>query len=103
MKAEIKNATATYTGGGIYIYYGQLQDGTFFRAGDCEDFIEICNADTSKEDADYCEFYEVHRVKTLNGEEYKAFWNEMLLWIIENKPEGNYQAYELERRMIKEN
>ena len=101
MKVEIKNAMATYTGGGIYIYYGQLVDGTFFRTGDCEDFIEICNADTSKEDADYCEFYEVHRVKTLNGEEYKVFWNEMLLWIIENKPEGNYQTYELEKRMIK--
>lgn len=102
MKKEIKNATAIYTGGGFYIYYGQLEDGTYFRAYDDWDFIEICDFDTSVEEADYYEFYEEHSLGVLVKEDYKTFWNEMLLWIIHNVPEGNYQADELESRMIEE-
>ena len=100
MKREIKNATAIYTGGNIYIYYGQLVDGNWFRACDGEEFIEICNADTSTEEADYYEFYEEHSIETLTKKEYEVFWNEMLLWIIHNAPKGNYQVYDLEKRMI---
>ena len=98
---EIKNATAIYTGGGLYIYYGKLSDGNWFRAYDEWECIEICNADTSSEDADYNEFYEEHGIETLVKDDYKTFWNKMLRWIIDNKPKGNYQSYELERRMIK--
>lgn len=101
MKREIKNATAIYTGGNIYIYYGQLKDGNYFRACDDWECIEICDSDTSVEEADYNEFYEEHKFEILVNEEYETFWNEMLLWIIHNAPEGNYQTDELERRMIK--
>ena len=101
MKREIKNATAIYTGGGLYIFYGQLTDGNWFRAYDEWECIEICNSDTSVEDADYSEFYEEHTVETVTGEAYEIFWNEMLNWIISNKPEGNYDSDDLERRMIK--
>ena len=101
MKKEIKNATAIYTGGGLYIFYGPLTDGNWFRAYDEWECIEICNADTSTEEADYNEFYEEHIIETLVNDEYKTFWNEMLLWIIHNAPEGNYQVDDLERRMIK--
>lgn len=102
MKTQIKNATAIYTGGGVYIYYGQLTDGNWFRACDDWEGIEICDSDTSVEEADYNEFYEEHTLKILDGNEYKTFWNEMLLWIIHNIPEGNYQVDDLENRMIKE-
>ena len=100
MKREIKNATAIYTGGNLYIYYGQLTDGNWFRAYDEWECIEICDSDTSVEEAYYNEFYEEHKFETLVNEEYETFWNEMLLWIIHNAPEGNYQADDLERRMI---
>lgn len=100
MKREIKNATAIYTGGNIYIYYGQLLDGNWFRTCDDWEGIEICDSDTSVEEADYYEFYEEHTFESLEGDEYKTFWNEMLLWIIHNAPEGNYQVDDLERRMI---
>ena len=100
MKKEIKNATAIYSGGGVYIYYGQLTDGNWFRVCDSEDFIEICNSDTSVDEADYYEFYEKHSICTLTGEEFETFWNEMLLWIIHNAPEGNYSFDELETRFI---
>ena len=101
MKKVIKNAMADYTGGNIYIYYGQLTDGNWFRATDDWEGIEICNADTSTEEANFNEFYEEHAFECLDGDEYKIFWNEMLLWIIHNAPEGNYQVDDLERRMIK--
>lgn len=97
---KIKYATAQYTGGGIYIYYGQLEDGSYFRGCDDWEWIEICDTDTSMDAADYYEFYEEHRVCTLNGKEYETFWNEMLLWIIHNAPKGNYSVDELESRMV---
>ena len=102
MKREIVNATAIYTGGNIYIYYGQLSDGNYFRA--CDDWtgIEICNSDTSVDEADYYEFYAEHSIESLGGEEYITFWNEMLLWIIHNAPEGNYSVDELEERVIED-
>lgn len=100
MKRKIKNATAIYTGGNIYIYYGQLSDGNWFRACDEWECIEICDSDTGVEEADYNEFYEEHKFETLVNEEYETFWNEMLLWIIHNAPEGNYQAGDLEKRML---
>jgi hypothetical protein len=99
---KIKNANACYTGGGIYVYYGELENGLFFRACDGWEFIELCNADTSTEEADYIEFYDEHRVETLNGCEFNAFWNKMLNHIVENRPDGNYQAYELEKRLLKD-
>ena len=97
---KIKDASAQYTGGGVYIYYGQLEDGNYFRACDGDDFIEICNADTSADEADYSEFYEKHRIETLTGYEYQYFWNEMLYWIINYAPGGNYSAAELNARII---
>ena len=99
---KIKKATAIYTGGGIYIYYGELENDLFFRACDDWDWISICDSDTSTEEADYYEFYEEHETGSITGEEYKKLWNELLLWIIHNKPKGNYSSYELEGRLIEE-
>ena len=97
---KIKNANACYTGGGIYIYYGQLENGLFFRACDDWDFIELCNADTSTENADYIEFYEEHSKGTIVGKEYEILWNNMILWIMHHAPQGNYNINDLEKRII---
>ena len=105
MKHTIKTATACYTGGGIYIYYGQLENGLYFRACDEFDAIYICNANTSTEEADYCEFYEAYTVEELKGELFKNFWNKMLLHIIDKKTAfdecNNYSTNELKNRIIK--
>lgn len=98
---EINTATAIYTGGNIYIYYGQLEDNTYFRSCDTWECTEICNADTSTEDADYMEFYEEHSIKAIAGKEHREFFNKMLQWILEHKPDGNYVTYELEKRRYK--
>ena len=100
---KIKHATAIYTGGGIYIYYGQLNNGLYFRAGDGWEWISICDADTSVDDANYIEFYEEHEIENLVNDDYVSFWNNMLKWIIDNKPDGNYISCELEDRITKTN
>ena len=97
---NIKTATAIYTGGGIYIYYGQLENGLYFRACDEWDFISICNADTSTDDAEYAEFYNEHEINTINGYQFEEFFNDMILWIMHQAPDGNYNIDELEKRMI---
>lgn len=101
MTMEIKTANAQYTGGGIYIYYGLLTNGNYFRACDEWECIEIVDADPSVEDADYCDWYDHHRITQLIEDEYKSFWNLMLEWIIQNQPFGNYATNELENRLMK--
>lgn len=105
MTSKIKTATACYTGGGIYIYYGQLENGLYFRACDDFDVIYICDADTSNEEAEYGEFYEKHTVKELIGEEFKGFWNQTIEHILCNGAPfdewNNYSSNDLERRFIK--
>jgi hypothetical protein len=96
----IKTATAIYTGGGIYIYYGQLNNGLYFRACDDFDFISLCDADTSTEEADYCEFYEEHEKASITGSTFEESWNAVLLWIIHNEPDGNYWVSDLEGRLL---
>lgn len=95
----IKTATAEYTGGGIYIYYGELENGLFFRTADEWEYIAICDADTSVENADYPEFYEEHEIKDICGCDYENLFNEIILYIMHNEPDGNYNIDELESRM----
>lgn len=93
----IKTATAEYTGGGIYIFYGKLDDGKWFRSCTDWDATFICMSDTSVDDADYDEFYEEHLLYALHDDEHKEFFNDMINWIKNNKPKGNYNMTELER------
>lgn len=105
MEHKIRTATACYTGGNIYIYYGQLESGLYFRAVDDWDVIWICDADTEAEEADYSEFYEAHTVEEITGEDYKTFWNTMLAHIIDRKPThgkwSNYSPDDMRVRIIK--
>lgn len=98
MKYQIKKATAYYTGGGIYIYRGQLTNGLYFSTCDTWESIALCDADADTEDADYNEFYEAHMVQELTGKAYEKLFNKIIIWIIENAPRGNYQLYELNQR-----
>ena len=104
-KHKIKTASAVYTGGGIYIYYGQLENSLFFITNDDIESIYICNDDTSTEEAQYPEFYEQHTVEEISGEAFKVFWNQMLSHILDGGAAhdrwSNYSQSELEIRIIK--
>lgn len=102
---KIKTASAVYTGGGIYIYYGELESGLYFRTCDEWESVCICNSDTEAEEADYSEFFEAHTVEELTGDDFAAFWNLMLSHIIDRKAThgkwSNYDPDELAHRYIK--
>lgn len=104
MTHEIKTVSACYTGGGIYIYYGQLESGLYFMTNDDIETIYICNADTSAEEAQYLEFYDRHTVEELAGEAFINFWNRMLSHVINGGPAygrwSNYLKSDLEERII---
>lgn len=100
MKYEIKNATAYYTGGGIYIYRGQLTNGLYFSTCDTWESIVLCDADADTEEADYMEFYDVHTVQELTDKAYTKLFNNIISWIVKHKPEGNYDSGELIHRTI---
>ena len=104
-KHKIKTVTACYTGGGIYIYYGQLENGLYFRTSDEDEAIYICNANTSTEEADYLEFYEEHTVEELKGKTFITFFNSMIAHVLGGGATfdkwSNYSESELERRIKK--
>ena len=102
---KIKTANACYTGGGLYIYYGQLENGLYFQAYDEWETIYICDTETGTEEAQYTEFYEQHTVEELEGEAFKAFWNQIIGHIISGGPlyddQHNYLKSDLLERIIK--
>lgn len=101
-KYTIETANACYTGGGIYVYWGKLDGGLWFRACDGWDSLWICDADTDIEieETNWPEFYETHTVEDLVGDEFVAFWDEMLTNIICGGIRGNYCVSELKERFI---
>lgn len=97
---KIKSAAADYTGGGIYIYHGELENGLFFSTCDTWESVAICNKPTNTEEAGWPEFYEQYMIEELLHNDYFEFWNMMLNWIIKNKPQGNYYWGDLESRLL---
>lgn len=107
---EIEYAIPNYTGGSIYVYTGKLKDGNYFIADDGwmeDDYrafsIRIVNADPDNVDdpnqddiAMFPEWQEEHLVKDLEGKEAKQFTKQILEWIINNKPKGNYQVGDMQ-------
>ena len=105
MKYEIKSASANYTGGGIYVYQGELLCGLWFMACDTWESILICDANPNCDGSDYPEWQNQHYVEELIYDDYVTFFNAMLRHIIDGKPSfeeiHNFDRYELEERYIK--
>lgn len=73
METDFSKVIAAYTGGGIWLFYGGLKDGTYFLMDDYGSVL-ICNADTSDLDqSTYPDWQEEHKVRELHGEERKEF------------------------------
>ena len=90
-----------YTGGNIYVFRGELSDGTWFIADDSYYDVRIVNADVfgpdeSFEDCWYADWQEEHLVRDLDEKEKRQFFKEMINWILENEPEGNYSSGDME-------
>lgn len=115
-KLNIEYVTPNYTGGGIYVYTGKLKDGNYFIADDTyfgkegDTFspfdIRVVDTDPDKvytdEDGyeytllDDTYYQEQHFVEDIEEDNAKEFTKMILQWVIDNKPEGNYQIGEMQ-------
>ena len=113
---EIEYVVPNYTGGGIYVYTGKLKDGNYFIAddtyfgkeGDTFSPFDIRVVDTDPDkvytDEDGLEYtllddtyyQEQHFVEDIEEDNAKEFTKMILQWVIDNKPEGNYQIEDME-------
>ena len=101
---KITYANAEYSGGGIYIYYGTLEDGNYFLTDDDSiDYVQLLDTDPSKvfEESLYEEWQSTHRYGDYSGQKAKDFLKDVLSWICDSRPSGNYNVTELESRLAK--
>ena len=115
-KLNIEYVTPNYTGGGIYVYTGKLSNNNYFIATDSSFMVEddyvspfdvrIVNKDpdkTYKDDEGYdytllddITYQDECLVKDLDENEALKFTIDILKWIIEYKPKGNYQIDDMQ-------
>lgn len=115
-KSNIEYVTPNYTGGGIYVYTGKLSNNNYFIATDSSFMVEddyvspfdvrIVNKDpdkTYKDDEGYdytllddVTYQDEYLVKDLDENEALKFTIDILKWIIEHKPKGNYQIDDMQ-------
>lgn len=99
---KIIDANATYTGGGIYQYTGQFDNGNYFQTWTCyEDYIQELDADPEEnwdDNADE-EWQNEHMVAEHYGFEAIEILKEAMKYIIDNQPTGNYSVCEVENAL----
>lgn len=95
---KITKANAEYSGGGIYIYTGEFDDGTYFMTSDdMPDDILVLDADPmeSSDDCFYADWQIEHLVDEINDISVTI---NAIDWILVNEPGGNYRNCDLEER-----
>ena len=99
---KIIKANACYTGGGIYRFTAQINDRRFVLGSSEWDELYITDEDPdATEDSWYNEWCDKHIVEIVKNEAYANLLNELIKWILDNEPDGNYQASEIERFICK--
>lgn len=97
---KIFRATAYYTGGGIYAYYGTLDNGQhFITSDDWEGTILITDEKPEAENIGDVDWQEQHGIIELY--DHADFMVKVIDWILTNKPVDNYDDGELQHRLAK--
>lgn len=99
---NIKSVTPEYSGGGIYLFLGELNNGNFFIADtDCYT-VRILNIDPRiGEEVFQVDYQESHFVKDLDEPDNLLFFLQILKWTLDNFPKGNYTIAEIESHFEK--
>ena len=85
---KIKEAFAVYTGGNIWLFYGQLENGSYFLTDDYG-WTQILNADPSDlEESTYQEWQDEHLIKELSDKVDLMYFLEDLLNYLRNHPDN---------------
>ena len=94
---NIIKANAEYTGGGIYRYTAQTDEGTWLIGDTLWDWVlEVDEDPDETEDSWYGDWCDTHEVRYYQDEEFKRVLNEVIYWILTNRPDGNYDPREIE-------
>lgn len=99
---KVIDANATYTGGGIYQYTGQFDNGNYFQTWtDYEDYIQELDADPEEnwDDNTDEEWQNEHMVAEHYGDNAINILKEAMKYIIDNQPTGNYSVCEVENAL----
>lgn len=92
---KIKECNACYTGGGFYLFTGILEDGRYFVCDNECEFIDYLSEPFNVEDSSYTD--EKWDSIFLGSDERKECFVDVLKWIINNKPSGNYQLEDIKK------
>ena len=94
---KIKKATAVYTGGGIWLFYGKIKNGNYFLMDD-NGYVVILNKNPKNlDESTYEEWQKLHMVEELVGEKRIKFANKVLDYLIDNpKHRGGMVKEEIE-------
>ena len=94
---RVVRANATYTGGNIYQYTGQFDNGNFFQTW--TDYEELQELDTDPEknwdDNGDDQWQNEHTVSVYYGSEAVEILKEAMRYILKNRPLGNYSLSEV--------
>ena len=95
---KIKKATAVYSGGGIYLYYAELENGNYLMGSD--DGLLIVNTNPLAneevfEESNYYEWQEEHLVKFINDDDFQKVLNQVLDVIFNGKTIKEYDNFSL--------
>lgn len=78
---RIKNAHAVYTGGGIWLFYGEMTGGKFFLTDDDGNTLILNDSPEDFDESLYPDWQEKHLFKELRGETRVRFCLNMLKWL----------------------
>ena len=95
---KIKKATAVYSGGGIYLYYAELEDGNYLMGSDDGLLIVNTNPLANEEvfdESNYYEWQEEHLVKFINDDDFQKVLNQVLDVIFNGKTIKEYDNFSL--------
>ena len=92
----IESVEPEYTGGGFYVFAGKLTNGNYFIADN--DMYNVRILDTPYDwDTNFeVEWQEAHLVKDLGAADALQFCKQMVAWVKEHKPDGNYALADMD-------
>ena len=93
---KITKATAVYSGGGIYLYYAELENKHYLMGND--DWLIVVDSspladEKTYEESNYIEWQEEHLVKVIPEEDYQKTLNNILDTILNGKTIKEYDNF----------
>lgn len=92
-KDPFKKVIPEYTGGGIWLFYGELKSGEHFLTDDNGCTLILDESPADFDESLYVEWQQAHTIRELEGEERDIFLRSLLNRIYRRLPEDNEGGY----------